>query len=76
MEPMAGDLPQLRCQLQIVVGADGTDVAEISGQMRQSRLHIHALGIPALEGVDGKTVAQVVQPWGMPAAIQQVGAEA
>lgn len=76
MEPLAGSLAQLGGELQVMVGADGIDVTQVSGQMRQLGLNVHSLRIPTLEHQDGATVTQVMNAWGMALGINHPGADA
>src|SRR6266850_688702 len=75
MEPLAGGLAYFRCQLQIVVSTGYICMAKISRQVRQSRLYVRALGIPALQDICGKTVTQIMNARWMPTTVQQVGAD-
>jgi len=52
---------QLRGHGQVGLRAGKVDVAEVSGQQRQTGLDVNSLAVPSDEPMDGETVAQVMQ---------------
>ena len=75
MEPLTGRLAKLRGKFQIMMSADGTHVAQISGQMGQLGLHVHPLGIPVLQRQNGTAMAKIMKPWRVPLGIEHLGAD-
>jgi len=76
MKPLTGGLAKLRGKLEVMMGADGINVAKISRQMWQLGLHVHPLGVPALEHQNGGAVAKIMDAWGMALHIEYLGARA
>jgi hypothetical protein len=75
MEPVAGRMAQLRGELEIVVRAYRTDVTKVGGQMGQFGLNVQALGIPALQSVNGEAVPEVVESGRMAVRIYNLGTD-
>ena len=76
MEPLVCVLLQVGRKVQIVVSRNGRHMAQIRGQMRQLALDIHSLPVPAMQGLDGKTVPQIVKARGSAAFIQNTSCQA
>src|SRR5579862_167903 len=62
LQPIAGQLQQLRRGREIPIGVNRVDMAEIGRQDRQSRAWIIAVAIGVEDGVDRKAVSKIVQP--------------
>ena len=58
------------------MGTRSIGVAQIRSEMGQLGLDICALGIPALQCVDGKAMSQVVETGRMAEAVKDAGADA
>src|SRR5208337_1677501 len=60
LQPIAGQLQQLRRGREIPICVNRVDVAEIGRQNRQSRTWIIAVAIGVEDGVDRKAVSKIV----------------
>ena len=76
MKSLAGRLANLWGEFQVIMGADGANVTEVSGQMRQPGLHVHPLGVPMLEHQNGGGMAKIMNARRMPVSIKDTGAHA
>ena len=76
MESPVGDLPELGREMQVVVGVNGRNVAEIGGEMRQLRTGVLAVVVTASKGGDRHAVAKVMQGGWTSAGIEDPGADA
>jgi len=76
MKPLAGGLAKLRGEFEVMMGADGINVAKISRQMRQLGLHVYPLIVPALEHQNGGAVSKIMDAWGMALRVKHLGAGA
>jgi len=59
MKTLAGSIPQVGCQVEIMVGGHGADVAHISSQVRKLGLDLNPLLIPPVQGRHGEAVALI-----------------
>ena len=60
-EPGAGKFQQLRRRLQVDLGANDVQMAEVGRQQRQLGVNIDALGGPSRETMNGKGVAKLIR---------------
>ena len=62
LQPIAGQLQQLRRGREIPICVNRVDVAEIGRQDRQSRAWIIAVAVGVEDGIDREAVSKIVQP--------------
>jgi hypothetical protein len=56
METLAGGIPQVGCQVKIVVSGHGINMAHISSQVGKFSLDFNPLLIPPVQGGHGETM--------------------
>ena len=62
METVTGNLPQVRCQVKVVVRGNSADMSHVSRQMREFGLDLSALLIPTLQCCNRETMTKRVNP--------------
>src|SRR5262245_47505471 len=63
LQPIAGQLQQLRRGREIPIRVNRVDVTEIGRQDRQFCAWIVAVAVGVEDGVDRKAVSKIMQPW-------------
>ena len=75
METLAGGLPQVGCQVEVVVSGNSANVSHVSSQMWELGLDFRALLIPAVQGRYGEAMPQIVKSRRPTSAINDPGGQ-